>query len=190
MAFEVLEGALTTMKRCAPSKKLAESLNRPLAKDLLGHRDASKETDLARLRQLMEEDDELHVWEVFHTGDSTSFGYVMLVFYDGPPFIAVYPHSERAGPEEQEISRDILLHLIPMFFENSSEEMLYFYTAASVDQEIYDQLIDAGFDEDDGNPTINYATEKAFVMWRHTYDAYYGEGTDEEFGDVDDDGNY
>ncbi len=177
------------MKRCSPSKKLADILNRPAAIQQLGHRGG--DIDVERLRHLMDEHDELQVWEIIRNAENDSFGYAMLVFFDGPPFIAIYAHTEGKGRDETEIGRDVLLHLIPLYFENIEEEVLYFYLARPVDQEVYDQLIEAGFDEDDENPTIDQTKEAAFIMWRHTYDAYYGDGTSEqEFGDVGDDYDY
>ena len=172
--FEELEGAFVTLKRAGPTQKLADHFAKNGdMRDIIGH--VESVPDLERLAMLMEDDESLWAWEIERNG--RQLGYCFFVTYDGPPFVAIYTFQ----PVDVEIGKDCLEQLVPIFFANTDEEALYYYLPRPVDDGVHEALIDGGFDPWDDNPTIDNDAVACYMLERHTFDAYYGDGTDEEF---------
>jgi hypothetical protein len=183
VSYEVLEGALATMKRLPLSKALVESFQKPELFKVCGLR---KPPDQEYLKQLID-DKELVVWDIVPDGKTKGAGHALFVRFNGPPFIAIYTHDQKP---DLELSRDCVLQLIHYFFQKTPEEGLYFYQQKPVPSEIHDLLVEGGFDPFEDNPTLD-ADEACYVLWRHTYVAYYGEesgGREGEFDSYDEDG--
>lgn len=174
LPFEELEGAHVTLKLVGPSDELVGHFKKfPDMRFAIG---AERLPDHKWLTGAIEVE-ELRVWEIDQNGKH--IGYAFFVLYDGPPFIAFYYFGKPSHAFD--IGKDCLELLIPVFFKNLDEEALFYYLPKPVDEEIHAELIDGGFDIWDENPTIDNATAACYILERHTYDAYYGDGADEEF---------
>ena len=173
MDIETIEGALTTLHRVTPSDELLRIFQRPRLCSMMGF---EKKPDLEFLDMLIDED-LLEIWEVIPQGSSKAIAYACYVANEGPPFVCMYTLSEQ---EEIEIAADVLLQLTHTFFRVTEEEALYFYRDKPVEETIHNLLTEGGFDLFEDCPTVDNEKEACYVLWRYTYDAYYGEGSDED----------
>ncbi len=108
-------------------------------------------------------------------------GYALYVAFNGPPFVNVYRFDEKI---DIELSRDCVLQMVHYFFRKTQEEGLYFYQPKPVNEEIHELLVEGGFDPFEDNPTLD-PDETCYVLWRHTYVAYYGEEAGGREGEFD-----
>jgi hypothetical protein len=134
-----------------------------------------------KLKSLQEdvEGADLGVWEVIPEGESAPVALIGLVGYAGPPFIFV-TYLDPKHPD-LDLAQEAMVLVIKYFFENEKPDELWCYQVKPVSEEIHSRLIEGGFDlwEDD-IPSIDSNQLAAYIMERHTFDAYYGEQDDEE----------
>jgi len=156
----------------APDEKLAKLMcgSKPL-RDMLGMTRVLPE--LKWLKHLMVEEESLRAWEIWRSGKAD--GYAFFVNYDGPPYIALWADH----PVETHVAKDCFELLLPIFFRNTEEHYLLCFLPKPVHEEIHSVLIDGGFDEWDDNPTIDNDKVACYMLERHTFEAYYGDGGEE-----------
>ena len=172
MNHELLEGALATLHFVPASDKMLGYFERPTLRSMTGQ---VEKPDLAKLVDLIDSE-ELAVWEIVPEGATEATGYALYVNYDGPPYFVIYNFDEEM---QMEIARECMLQLIPLFFNTTEEEVLYFYADKNVAEELHDELLEAGFDPFEDNPIMDKG-EMCYILERHTYDAYYGEEASED----------
>lgn len=184
MVGETLEGALATLKRLDEKRinELHQRFQEPRLYMMAGLRNPPQLKDLRS--DLIEED--LWVWDVFPEGKDKPIGYAGIVGYSGPPYVFVFFFD---GKVDREMARDVVIQLAHGFFRETEEDALWFYHARPVDPQVQEMLIEGGFDpyEDEVLPGVDLTKEAAFRMERHTYVAYYGEESGEDYESDDDD---
>ncbi|MFC1611452.1 hypothetical protein ACFL6C_10865 [Myxococcota bacterium] len=180
MFAETLEGALVTLKPVGIS-----GLGR-LCKDFQNedlHTDAglyNPPTEQSLREDLV--DEELFICDMIPEESDKSVGYAAVIAYSGPPFVLVYFFAK--DRMDLDLAQEAVLLLTHAFFQNTSEEQLWTYQVKPIDDEIHDRLIEGGFDFwDQDVPGIEHDKVACYLMERHTYDAYYGDESEEE--DVD-----
>jgi hypothetical protein len=172
---EQLEGAYATLERlhAQDAKELHARLQEEPFFITAGFR---KPPELEWVRELLDEDD-LFVWRMIPEGGDDPIGFAGIVAFSGPPYVFVYFFP---GHEDTETAHEAMLNLVHAFFRHSDEMELWTYVTKPVDDEIHDLLIEGGFDPwTETLPGIDTNVDAAYVMERHTYDAYWGEGSDD-----------
>jgi hypothetical protein len=172
---ERLEGAYATLERLHAHN--AKELHSPLQEDpFFRVAGFHKPPTVESIKELFEDDD-LFVWRVIPDGSDDPIGFAGIVTFSGPPFVFVHLFP---GHEDIETGHEAVLQLVHAFFRNSDEPELWTYVAKPVDDEIHDLLIEGGFDPWlDALPGIDPDVDAAYIMERHTYDAYWGEGSED-----------
>lgn len=178
-----METAYAVYERLGPNPTLLKDfVERDELRQLIFH---EKPMDEARLRMLMG-DGTLLAWRVLEHGQHTGY---LFVRYDSwtPPLWALYLYR---GAPEVDMLMDAGEHVVRGFFQLSDEPVLVYFVhdpERNVPDELHEALTEAGWvvEEDyteEGDPWVCYALD------RETYDAYYGEGgEDDEFEAFDDD---
>lgn len=175
MVAERLEGTYATLERlhAQDAKELHAKLQEEAFFVTAGFR---QPPGLESVRELFD-DGELFVWRMVEDGGEDLIGYAGIVVFSGPPYVFVH---FVAGHENVETAHEAMLQLVHTFFRNSEETELWTYIAKPVDDEIHGLLLEGGFDPwTDTLPGIDTDVDAAYVMERHTYDAYWGEGSDD-----------
>ena len=184
MVGETVEGALSTLKRLDEKRinDLHKRFQEPRLYIMAGLRNPPQLKDLRS--DLI--DESLWLWEIFPQGREKPAGFAGIVGYSGPPFVFVYFDDNKI---DLEIARDAIVQLAQGFFKETEEEALWLYQPRPVDPKINDMLIEGGFDpyEEDELPGVDLKKEAAFRMERHTWTAYYGEDSGENYEANDDD---
>ena len=130
------------------------------------------------LREDMEEG-ELFIFDRLPEDSHRSVGYAGIVGYSGPPYVSVHYHQEDSP--DLDMAREAFLLLAHVFFQRTEEEQLWTYHPKPVPDEIQDLLLEGGFDAWDTHvPGIDNETTAAFIMFRHTYLAYYSDEAEED----------
>ncbi|MEE8409243.1 MAG: hypothetical protein V3T05_06545 [Myxococcota bacterium] len=138
-----------------------------------GFHDAPKEQTLKEIML----DEYLFVWRVIPEGGEEPIAYAGIVAFSGPPFIFC---EFIDGELLLDMVQDVILLLVHAFFKNSDEQEVWAYVPQPVPEEIHECLVEGGFDRfTDDLPGIDLEKDAAYVMERHTYDAYWGEGSED-----------
>lgn len=176
MVAERLEGAYATLKR----------LNLNDLKEIHGRFQLESMWRTAGLRKPPDEDmiredlvdEELFLWGIHPDDADDSVGYAGIVCYSGPPYVFVQYFE---GRPDVDAAADLVMQLTHAYFQNSEEEELWIYVPKPVDDEIHERLIEGGFDPylDDELPGIDLDKDAPYSMQRHTYQAYWGEGSED-----------
>jgi hypothetical protein len=177
VSYDLLEGALGTLKRAPLTKTLVEHFQKAVLFKMCGMR---KPPDQASLKKLTDAQD-LIVWSVHPDGKPASVGYALFVAFNGPPFVSIYRFDEKL---DIELARDCVMQLIHYFFQHTNEESLFLYQAKPVPADVHEALVEGGFDLFEDNPTLD-PDEVCYVLERYTYVAYYGEGKGGRDGEFD-----
>jgi hypothetical protein len=130
----------------------------------------------------MFDDETLVVWELFPEGGDTAVGYLFYVAFDGPPYIEVVFFD---GALDLTLARDAMALAVQAFFTHTEEAQLHTFVPQPVSEEVHELLTEGGFDLVEEHPTVDLKKEAAYVMERHTYEAYYGEQEEEETEELD-----
>jgi hypothetical protein len=180
---ETVEGALATLKRLDDKRlnDLHKRFQEPRLYFMAGLR---KPPQLADLRSDLI-DETLWLWEIFPEGKEKPVGFAGIVIYSGPPYVFVYFDDNKI---DLEVARDAIVQLAQGFFKETEEDSLWFYQSRPVDPKVNDMLVEGGFDPyEDELPGTDHTKEAAFRMERHTWTAYYGEESGENYEPDDDD---
>jgi hypothetical protein len=178
--YDELEGAFVTLKLLEPSAELAADFAKwPGMALAIG---ITERKPTFEYLTVLIEDQTLFVWSIERHGKQV--GYWFLVLYDGPPYASFWSTRDRALPDE--LVKDCFEVLVPVYFQNLDEEALFFYLPQPVKHEVHEQLTESGFDLFEDNPTIDNSKVACYVLERHTFEAYYGEGGDDEEFEEDD----
>lgn len=126
---------------------------------------------------------DLGVWEIVPEGDSEPVGLIGLVGYAGPPFLFITYLNPKQP--DLDLAQEAMVLVVRVFFDNLKPDELWTYQLKPVDEEIHSRLVEGGFDAWEENvPGIDTDRLAAYIMERHTYDAYYGEQVDDEEKEV------
>jgi len=137
--------------------------------------------DVNLLRNFLFDDLSLLIWKVFGANDDgtpgSQVGYIGWVNYAGPPFLFVLPL-------EEDLDLGVLQNgfelIVKAYFETTSANELCFYADVPVPEEIHTTLVEGGFDLWQEVAGVDSEKEATYVIERGTYDAYYGETSEED----------
>ncbi len=176
MEYPVIEGELVTLKRVDESTT-------PLLHEHLQVRKFYREIGRRHIPTVKELNDDLFddqmlfVWQVYLGEEERHVGYAGFVAYSGPPYIFYFSLEL---PVEYEIAQDCFQELVPLFFRDSEEPLLYTYVEKPVSEQLDELLVEGGFDALESVPAIDNNAIAVYAMERHTYEAYYGDEDDDE----------
>lgn len=174
MVAEKLEGAYEMLERLTSNdiKELHGQLQSESMFRACGFHEAPKENTLKDI--ILDED--LFIWRVIPEGADDPVAYAGIVTFSGPPFVFCEFIS---GELLLDMVQDVILLLVHVYFKNSDEQELWAYVPHPVPEEIHDYLVEGGFDPfTDELPGVDLTKDAAFLMERHTYEAYWGEGSE------------
>ena len=178
MIAKTLEGESILLERVGPDEidELYEHFQNPRLYLEAGLHKAPKKSVM--LDDL--EERELGIWRIRPEGEEESPGYVGIIGYSGPPFVFVYFFDP--SNKDLDLAQEAMALVVRAFFENIKEQdQLWAYQEKPVDEEVHSRMIEGGFDHvEDDVPGIDGSKIACYVMERHTYQAYYGDGDDEE----------
>ena len=116
---------------------------------------------------------------MFPEWEDEAVGLASLVAFWGNFYVLI--HFFDPAKHDWELSREAILNVVHEYFREADWERIWFYVDKPHDDEIIDLLAELGFDhfpEDRHLPYFDFEKRSAFLIWRHTYDAYYGEDED------------
>lgn len=181
--YNRLEGDLVTLERVDDFELLFKRFQDPNLYRITGIKKPPTRVDF---EEDVLTDQSLIVWDIIPEGENASIGYALYVAYDGPPYFQIFPFN---GILDLDIAQDAALLMVHAFFKYTKLKALHTFLPQPVSDDIDARLVEAGFDRIEEHPTVDLTQEGAYVMERHTYDAYYGdeEGDKEAELDFDED---
>ncbi len=178
MIAETLEGESVVLERVSPDdvdELLGHLQDRRFYLEAGLHRPPKREVLLDDLTE-----GELGVWRLIPSGEDKAIGYAGIIGYSGPPYAFVYYFD--ANMRDLDLAQEAMALVVKAFFEHiSDQDQLWAYQDKPVDDEVHSRLVEGGFDlVEDEVPGIDGRQVACYLMERHTYAAYYGDGDDED----------
>lgn len=174
MEHSVIPGELVTLRRVDEDSAalLHEHLSIRAFYKEIGRRHIPS---LVELRDDLFDDLTLYVWQVHLTEEERMVGYAGFVAYSGPTYLFYF---SLAPDVDYEVAQDCYQKLIPLFFRETDDAILYTYVEKPVPEQVDELLLEGGFDLLEGVPGVDEKETAVYAMERHTFEAYFGE--DEE----------
>lgn len=119
---------------------------------------------------------DLLVWDIFVDGGENSVGYATL-FHNVPADPSMYVYFFDADFDDK-VAQEVTMLIVHQIFQNTDAKGLdYILPVVGDDDDPFIRfLVQSGFDRSEETTDVDTTSESCFTLYRHTYDAYFGEG--------------